>query len=216
MEMEIEEKVNEISEYVDELPQQKLFLTMLSEHVLSFSMNLFKIKKEKGEEERIENIKEEIKIFSKIMDETILMLKEEKKNSNRNEKQGEYLFFKESSKDIMKIQNYIKEIRYISKKCGFILRANHYHSFTGNLSIKDVCTNFEQISLIGNEHFIGRDGQLGNTISQLSSSNAKIRLCFINGTLGSGKTNFTRSMFCYKKYLLTSYFFCCRFNKSIN
>ena len=207
--MEIEEKVNEISEYVDELPQQILFLTMLSEHVLSFSMNLFKIKKEKGgEEERIENIKEEIKIISKIMDETILMLKEEKKNSNRNEKQGEYLFFKESSKDIIKIQNYIKEIRDISKKCGFILRANHYHSFTGNLSIKDVCTNFEQISLIGNEHFIGRDGQLGNTISQLSSSNAKIRLCFINGTLGSGKTNFTRSMFCDNNiFLLTSFFF---------
>jgi hypothetical protein len=188
---EIKNKVNEIGKYLDQVPQQKLFLRMLSEHVLSFAMNSFTFKKE--EELKFQS---SVEAVSKIAEETIQMLKMEQESSHREDKQGEYLFFKETSKDVMKVQRLIKEIRQLADTCSMTLHATHYHSFTGILSIKDVCTNRELVHLIGNELLIGRQGQLGNTISQLSSSNAKVRLCFIHGTMGSGKTNFTRSRIC--------------------
>jgi hypothetical protein len=185
---ELKDKVNEIGKYLDQVPQQKLFLRMLSEHVLSFAMNSF----QKEEEDKL-NFKSSVESVSKIASETIQMLKLEQETSHREDKQGEYLFFKETSKDVMKVQMLIKEIRQMAEQCSMTLHATHYHSFTGILSVKDVCTNKELVHLIGNELLIGRQGQLGNTISQLSSSNAKVRLCFIHGTMGSGKTNFTRS-----------------------
>jgi hypothetical protein len=187
---ELKDKVNEIGKYLDQVPQQKLFLRMLSEHVLSFAMNSFSFQKE--EEDKL-NFKSSVESVSKIASETIQMLKLEQETSHREDKQGEYLFFKETSKDVMKVQMLIKEIRQMAEQCSMTLHATHYHSFTGILSVKDVCTNKELVHLIGNELLIGRQGQLGNTISQLSSSNAKVRLCFIHGTMGSGKTNFTRS-----------------------
>jgi hypothetical protein len=186
---ELKDKVNEIGKYLDQVPQQKLFLRMLSEHVLSFAMNSFSFKKE---EDKLV-FQSSVESVSKIASETIQMLKLEKETSHREDKQGEYLFFKETSKDVMKVQTLIKEIRQMAEQCSMTLHATHYHSFTGILSVKDVCTNKELVHLIGNELLIGRQGQLGNTISQLSSSNAKVRLCFIHGTMGSGKTNFTRS-----------------------